>query len=67
MTYNIKKRTGFMRSAQIYLSGYNLFTVSKYLGWDPETAVGQNVFTRGYDFGNYPLTKIFMLGLRVGL
>jgi len=67
MTYNIKKRIGFMRSGQIYLSGYNLFTVSKYLGWDPETAVGQNVFTRGYDFGNYPLSKIFMLGLRVGL
>ncbi|HUS01922.1 MAG TPA: hypothetical protein VMY77_09355, partial [Chitinophagaceae bacterium] len=67
LTYNIKKRISFMRSAQVYVSGYNLFTISKYLGWDPEVAIGQNVFTRGYDFGNYPLAKIFMLGLRVGL
>lgn len=67
LTYNIKKRISFMRSAQVYLSGYNLFTISKYLGWDPEVAVGQNVFTRGYDFGNYPLAKTFMAGLRIGL
>lgn len=67
LTYNIKKRIGFVRSAQVYLSGYNLFTVSKYLGWDPEVTIGQNAFTRGYDFGNYPLSRMFMLGARVGL
>jgi TonB-linked SusC/RagA family outer membrane protein len=67
LTYSIKKRISFARSAQLYLSGYNLFTISKYLGWDPEVAIGQNVFSRGYDFGNFPLSKIFMLGIRVGL
>ena len=67
LSYSIKKRISFARSAQFYLSGYNLFTVSKYLGWDPEVAIGQNAFTRGYDFGNYPLSRMFMLGLRIGL
>lgn len=66
-TYSIKERISFARSAQFYLSGYNLFTISKYLGWDPEVAIGQNVFSRGYDFGNFPQSKIFMLGIRVGL
>jgi len=67
LTYNIKNRIGFMRSGQFYVSGYNLLTFSKYLGWDPEVSIGQNAFSRGYDFGNYPQSKMFMLGLRVGL
>jgi TonB-linked SusC/RagA family outer membrane protein len=67
LTYNVKKRIGFARSAQCYISGYNLFTISNYLGWDPEVAIGQNVFTRGYDFGNVPLSKVVMLGIKVGL
>jgi TonB-linked outer membrane protein, SusC/RagA family len=67
LTYNIKKRIGFIRNADVYVSGYNLFTISKYLGWDPEVAIGQTIFTRGYDFGNYPLSKMFMIGARIGL
>jgi hypothetical protein len=67
LTYNVKKRISFARSAQCYISGLNLFTLSDYLGWDPEVAIGQNVFTRGYDFGNYPLSRMFMIGVRVGL
>lgn len=57
----------FMRSAQVYLTGYNLFTATKYSGYDPEVAVNTNSFTRGYDFGNVPLTRTVMLGLKIGL
>jgi hypothetical protein len=67
LTYNIKNKIAFIRSAQCYLSGYNLFTISNYLGWDPEVAIGSDVFTRGYDFGNYPLSKMYLIGVRIGL
>ena len=67
LTYSLKKRISFVRGADIYISGYNLFTLTKYLGWDPEVAIGQNLFTRGYDFGNYPQPKTIMLGIRLGL
>lgn len=67
ISYNVKNKLGFARNAQFYLSGYNLFTISNYLGWDPEVAVGQGVFSRGYDFGNYPLSRSFMAGIKLGL
>ncbi|MDD4921888.1 MAG: SusC/RagA family TonB-linked outer membrane protein [Bacteroidales bacterium] len=67
LSYNIKKKMNFIRNAQIYVSGYNLFTLTKYLGWDPEVAIGQSVFTRGYDFGNYPMPRMLMLGVKFSL
>ena len=67
LTYSLKKQVSFIRRADIYISGYNLFTLTNYLGWDPEVAIGQNLFTRGYDFGNYPQPKTIMLGITLGL
>lgn len=67
VSYNLKKQLAFVRSAQIYFSGYNLFTLTKYLGWDPEVATGLGVFSRGYDFGNYPQPRMFLLGIKLGL
>ncbi|RYD29074.1 MAG: VWA domain-containing protein [Verrucomicrobiaceae bacterium] len=58
---------GFARNAQFYVSGYNLFSIDNYLGWDPEVTAGQGVFSRGYDFGNYPLSRSFMAGIKIGL
>ena len=67
LSYTIGKQVGFMRSAQFYISGYNLLTFTNYLGWDPEVTGGQGVFSRGYDFGNYPQSKMFMVGVKIGL
>ena len=67
LSYNVNKKLGFARNAQFYLSGYNLFTLSNYLGWDPEVTAGQGAFSRGYDFGNYPLSRTFMAGIKIGL
>lgn len=67
LSYNISERISFMRNLQVYLTACNLFTITKYLGWDPEVTVGNSVFTRGYDFGNCPQSRMFMLGIKVGL
>lgn len=67
LTYNLKETIGFVRNSQIYISGYNLINFTKYLGWDPEVTGGQSLFSRGYDFGNYPTSRMFMLGIKVGL
>lgn len=67
LSYSIGKQISFMRTAQFYVSGYNLFTLTNYLGWDPEVTGGQGVFSRGYDFGNYPQSKMIMVGIKLGL
>ncbi|WP_163397324.1 SusC/RagA family TonB-linked outer membrane protein [Flavobacterium fluviatile] len=46
---------------RLYFTGQNLFTFTKYTGYDPE--VGGNVNSRGLDKGNYPLSKMYSLGL----
>ena len=52
---------------KVYLSGYNLFTFSGYSGWDPEVTNGRSIFTKGYDFGQIPQSRMFMLGIKIGL
>lgn len=47
---------------RIFLTGQNLFTFTKYTGFNPE--VGGNVNSRGLDKGNYPLTKMYIVGLQ---
>jgi TonB-linked SusC/RagA family outer membrane protein len=54
------KKTGFSR-AHIYVTGQNLFTFTKYTGFDPE--VGSN----GIDFSVYPVTRTISLGINLTL
>lgn len=53
---------------RVYLQGQNLFTLTGYSGLDPAiTNVGdlQDIYT-GFDFRNYPASKILMMGINVG-
>ena len=43
---------------RIYATGTNLFTVTKYKGYDPEVG-------NGVDYGNYPQSRTFTFGLNV--
>jgi TonB-linked SusC/RagA family outer membrane protein len=46
---------------RLYLTGENIFTLTKYTGYDPE--IGGSVF--GIDKGVYPQARTFMLGANV--
>lgn len=54
------KKAGF-NNAHIYVTGQNLFTFTKYTGFDPE--VGSN----GIDFSVYPVTRTISLGINLTL
>ena len=45
---------------RIYMSGQNIFTVTKYTGLDPES-------TSFIDMGTYPQSKSYILGLKLNL
>ncbi|MCD6090235.1 MAG: TonB-dependent receptor [Bacteroidales bacterium] len=49
---------------RIYFSGENLFTITKYSGWDPEP-VSYGTLSGGVDYGTYPLSKIFSCGVNL--
>lgn len=55
----------FIRSASAYISGTNLFTWSKYSGYDPEVNSSTNPFVSGVDNGSFPKSRSYNLGVRV--
>ncbi|PAM92025.1 SusC/RagA family TonB-linked outer membrane protein [Flavobacterium sp. IR1] len=57
-----------LQRVRLYLTGENLFTITKYSGFDPEiggpTAAGMNN-VQGVDRGFYPQAKSYMLGVNL--
>jgi len=74
LTYNLPlpKFSTVFKSASVYVTGQNLFTITKYSGYDPEvnsydlTATG-NYTSLGTDYNPYPNIKTYTLGLRLGM
>ena len=55
-----------MSRLQPYFSAQNLFTLTRYLGMDPEVNQNGNSGTvQGLDYGTYPQTRSFVLGLNI--
>lgn len=50
---------------RIYVGAYNLFTITKYTGFDPDLS-NTSVFSRGVDRGYYPISKSFVAGINLG-
>lgn len=71
--YNISSdlaKRAFLKSARVYVSAQNLFTFTKYEGYDPEVntaAFGRANFLIGHDFYTPPLAKTFLVGINLGL
>ncbi|WP_316849430.1 SusC/RagA family TonB-linked outer membrane protein [Pedobacter agri] len=53
-------------SARLYVSGQNLFTITKYSGLDPDVVGANPNLEPGVDNGNYPSSRIISFGLSVG-
>jgi hypothetical protein len=49
---------------QVYLSSRNLFTFTKYRGYDPDVG-NDGLFYRGLDNGSYPAPRTFMAGVKI--
>ena len=55
------------KNATLYLTGNNLLTFTKYMGYDPEFSAGNAGFAQGIDTGLDPLFRSVTLGIRIGL
>jgi TonB-linked SusC/RagA family outer membrane protein len=71
--YTIPARINFLSSVRLYVVAENVFTLTKYSGWDPEVdtkgyeAKGSQTANAGggLDFNSYPSMKSFTFGLNV--
>ena len=71
LSYNLpvsKLHIKWMTHAQLYVSGQNLITFTKYSWYDPEVNSygGTNSIVQGVDHYVYPAAKTTTVGLRVG-
>ncbi len=52
------------RNIQLSLSGYNLYTLTRYSGYDPEVSIfGGSVFGKGADYGAYPTARSLLFSI----
>jgi len=71
LMYNVptqKMGMNWLRNMQVYASGQNLLTFTKYSWWDPEvnSQGGSNSTAQGIDHYSYPTAKTVTFGIKVG-
>jgi TonB-linked SusC/RagA family outer membrane protein len=67
LAYNVPIKPGAIKYIQVYATGNNLFTLTKYLGYDPEFSTVNGVFGQGMDIVPEPQYKSVQAGVRIGL
>jgi len=58
----------WLRSARIYAQGQNLLTFTRYTGYDPEVStLVQSSVAIGIDRGAFPMSRMYLFGINLGL
>lgn len=58
-------RKAHISKFRVYLSAQNLWTLTRYSGYDPEVSVKNSALTPGLDFSSYPRAMSFNMGVNV--
>lgn len=67
LTYDIPLRTSALQGVSVWASANNLFTLTPYLGADPEFSLSSSVLYQGVDAGLVPSSRSFQLGVKINL
>lgn len=66
LNYEHPSKLWIFTKFQAYVTAENLFTCTKYLGYDPEFAYSYDHSYLGVDYGKVPGARTFKLGIRLG-
>lgn len=67
VSYDIPFKSSMLQNIKVWASVNNVFTLTKYLGADPETAISTSVLSQGIDGGVTPQSRSFVVGVKVNL
>lgn len=67
LTYDIPVSTSWLQGLKVWGEANDVFTVTKYLGTDPEISASNNILYQGIDNGMMPLTRSFNIGVSINL
>ena len=66
LSYRIPDKFLVFNNAEFYVSANNIFTLSNYLGYDPEFAYSFLQIHQGVDYGLTPHPRQFIAGIKIG-
>ncbi len=67
LSYRLPINNTYIQGISIWACANNLFTLTKYLGTDPEFSMGNNVLYQGIDRGLLPQSRNFNIGIKINL
>ncbi|KMQ68599.1 TonB-dependent receptor [Chryseobacterium sp. FH2] len=57
--------SAFVKNLRIYATVNNVFTITKYSGYDPEASTRRNPLTPGVDYAAYPRSRFILTGVDI--
>lgn len=67
LSYKVPVNLSWLQGLTVWAEACNLFTITHYLGSDPEFSTSNGVLYQGIDTGNMALSRSFSLGLKINL
>ncbi|MBP5346132.1 MAG: SusC/RagA family TonB-linked outer membrane protein [Bacteroidales bacterium] len=67
LSYDLPLNMQFLQGLQFWVQGNNLFTLTNYLGTDPEVAATSSVIGQGIDLGRIGQSRSFVMGVKINL
>ncbi|MBQ0020893.1 MAG: hypothetical protein KBT39_10305 [Bacteroidales bacterium] len=67
LTYAVPYSNSWLQGLKVWAEGNNLFTITKYLGTDPEVSARNSALYQGVDNGLVPRGRSFNIGLAINL
>jgi len=67
LSYDLPINSTFLQGLGFWIQANNVFTLTKYLGSDPEFSSGSSVLGQGIDTGMLPSSRSFVVGIKINL
>ena len=67
ISYELPLKVAFLQGVTVWASANNLWTLTKYLGVDPEFAANNQILYQGIDTGLLPQSKSYFAGVKIYL
>ncbi len=67
LSYKVPVQNEYIQGITVWAAANNLFTLTKYLGVDPEVSCGNSVLMQGIDAGYLTAGRSFHLGVKINL
>ena len=67
LSYDLPMSSEFIQGLQFWVQANNVFTLTRYLGTDPEFSTTSSVIGQGIDAGQLSQSRSFVAGIKINL